>query len=173
MIFTETSLAGAFIVDCTPINDDRGFFSRSFCQHEFIYSSSGSTGMTQMMDSELRGLVRSYFQGEMDYEQYRSRRTQVIDALTDPDKTQTASTNRVPRVRSPVSVVPEARMDGDIIELLDNASYARTRSSPTPSAQAEPTANASPEKGQGMRLIGWVVVGLVVIILLIGAVLLG
>lgn len=35
MIFTETALKGAFIVDCAPINDDRGFFARSFCQHEF------------------------------------------------------------------------------------------------------------------------------------------
>lgn len=35
MIFTETSLKGAFIIDCAPINDDRGFFARSFCQHEF------------------------------------------------------------------------------------------------------------------------------------------
>lgn len=35
MIFTETGLQGAFIVDLEPRGDDRGFFARSFCQREF------------------------------------------------------------------------------------------------------------------------------------------
>ena len=35
MIFTETPLAGAFIIDIEPRNDERGFFSRTYCQHEF------------------------------------------------------------------------------------------------------------------------------------------
>ena len=35
MIFTETRLKGSFIVDIEPGNDDRGFFARTFCQHEF------------------------------------------------------------------------------------------------------------------------------------------
>jgi dTDP-4-dehydrorhamnose 3,5-epimerase len=35
MIFTETKLPGAFIIDLEPREDDRGFFARSFCQHEF------------------------------------------------------------------------------------------------------------------------------------------
>jgi dTDP-4-dehydrorhamnose 3,5-epimerase len=35
MIFTQTSLAGAFIVDLDRHEDDRGFFARSFCQREF------------------------------------------------------------------------------------------------------------------------------------------
>jgi dTDP-4-dehydrorhamnose 3,5-epimerase len=35
MIFTETALAGAFIIDLEPRTDDRGFFARAFCQHEF------------------------------------------------------------------------------------------------------------------------------------------
>ncbi|OFW62056.1 MAG: dTDP-4-dehydrorhamnose 3,5-epimerase [Actinobacteria bacterium RBG_16_64_13] len=35
MIFTETRLAGAFMVDIKRIEDSRGFFARSFCQHEF------------------------------------------------------------------------------------------------------------------------------------------
>lgn len=35
MIFTETILKGAFIVDLEPRNDARGFFSRTFCQREF------------------------------------------------------------------------------------------------------------------------------------------
>jgi dTDP-4-dehydrorhamnose 3,5-epimerase len=35
MIFTETALPGAFIIDLEPRQDDRGFFSRTFCHKEF------------------------------------------------------------------------------------------------------------------------------------------
>jgi dTDP-4-dehydrorhamnose 3,5-epimerase len=35
MIFTETKLAGAFIIDIERRGDNRGFFARTFCQHEF------------------------------------------------------------------------------------------------------------------------------------------
>lgn len=35
MLFTETSLPGAFVLDLEPRGDDRGFFSRTFCQREF------------------------------------------------------------------------------------------------------------------------------------------
>src|SRR4051812_44942418 len=35
MIFTETVLAGAFIIDIERRGDSRGFFARTFCQHEF------------------------------------------------------------------------------------------------------------------------------------------
>jgi dTDP-4-dehydrorhamnose 3,5-epimerase len=35
VIFTETSLPGAFVIDLERREDDRGFFARTFCQHEF------------------------------------------------------------------------------------------------------------------------------------------
>ena len=35
MIFTETILKGAFIVDLERREDERGFFARAFCQKEF------------------------------------------------------------------------------------------------------------------------------------------
>ncbi len=35
MIFTETKLNGAFIIDLERRGDNRGFFARVFCQHEF------------------------------------------------------------------------------------------------------------------------------------------
>jgi dTDP-4-dehydrorhamnose 3,5-epimerase len=35
MIFTETRLKGAFIIDIERREDNRGFFARVFCQHEF------------------------------------------------------------------------------------------------------------------------------------------
>lgn len=35
MIFTETKLRGVFIVDLQLLEDERGFFARSWCQQEF------------------------------------------------------------------------------------------------------------------------------------------
>ena len=35
VIFTETPLAGAYLIDLEPHRDERGFFARTFCRHEF------------------------------------------------------------------------------------------------------------------------------------------
>lgn len=35
MIFTETPLKGAFLIDLEPHLDSRGFFARTFCRREF------------------------------------------------------------------------------------------------------------------------------------------
>lgn len=35
MIFTETPLSGAYIIDPERIEDERGFFARTWCQREF------------------------------------------------------------------------------------------------------------------------------------------
>jgi dTDP-4-dehydrorhamnose 3,5-epimerase len=35
MIFTETPLAGAYLIDLEKRGDDRGFFARAFCEKEF------------------------------------------------------------------------------------------------------------------------------------------
>ena len=35
MIFTETKLKGAFVVDLSKIDDERGFFARAFCMDLF------------------------------------------------------------------------------------------------------------------------------------------
>jgi dTDP-4-dehydrorhamnose 3,5-epimerase len=35
VIFTETTLSGAFIIDLDRKEDNRGFFARAFCQNEF------------------------------------------------------------------------------------------------------------------------------------------
>jgi len=35
MIFTETKLKGAFVIEIERREDSRGFFGRAFCQHEF------------------------------------------------------------------------------------------------------------------------------------------
>jgi dTDP-4-dehydrorhamnose 3,5-epimerase len=35
MIFTETRLLGAYIIELEPISDERGFFARTWCAKEF------------------------------------------------------------------------------------------------------------------------------------------
>jgi len=35
MNFLETPLAGAYVIELTPIRDSRGFFARTFCKQEF------------------------------------------------------------------------------------------------------------------------------------------
>lgn len=35
MIFTETALKPAWLIDLEPLVDERGFFARTFCQNEF------------------------------------------------------------------------------------------------------------------------------------------
>jgi dTDP-4-dehydrorhamnose 3,5-epimerase len=35
MVFTETGLTGAFVLDLERHEDERGFFARSWCRHEF------------------------------------------------------------------------------------------------------------------------------------------
>jgi dTDP-4-dehydrorhamnose 3,5-epimerase len=35
MIFTETALEGAYLIDVEPRRDERGFFARAFCAREF------------------------------------------------------------------------------------------------------------------------------------------
>ena len=35
MIFTETKLKGAFVINIEPHKDERGFFARAWCQDEF------------------------------------------------------------------------------------------------------------------------------------------
>jgi dTDP-4-dehydrorhamnose 3,5-epimerase len=36
MIFTETALKGAFIIEPEQLSDERGFFARTWCQKEFL-----------------------------------------------------------------------------------------------------------------------------------------
>ncbi len=35
MIYTETKLSGAYIIEPEPISDERGFFARTWCRREF------------------------------------------------------------------------------------------------------------------------------------------
>ena len=43
MIFTETKLSGAFVIDLEPIEDSRGFFARAWSASEFEDRRDGLT----------------------------------------------------------------------------------------------------------------------------------
>lgn len=53
MLFEETPLAGAYIISLQPVQDDRGYFARSFCREEM----------------GKRGLECDFVQGNISYNQ--------------------------------------------------------------------------------------------------------
>jgi dTDP-4-dehydrorhamnose 3,5-epimerase len=59
MIFTSTLLEGAFLIDIEPREDERGFFARTWCRHEFA-ARGLDTEIAQENTSynRLRGTVR-------------------------------------------------------------------------------------------------------------------
>src|SRR6516225_6281967 len=50
MIFTETAIPGAYLVDLEKRGDDRGFFARAFCAQEFK-AHGLATNFVQVNDS--------------------------------------------------------------------------------------------------------------------------
>jgi dTDP-4-dehydrorhamnose 3,5-epimerase len=59
MIFTETSLKGAFIIDLERMEDERGFFARSFCQEEFrAHELKSDVAQCNVSFNERKGTLR-------------------------------------------------------------------------------------------------------------------
>ena len=59
MIFTDTGLDGATIVDLERHEDDRGFFARAFCQREFTdHGLEPRVAQANMSFSHRRGTMR-------------------------------------------------------------------------------------------------------------------
>jgi dTDP-4-dehydrorhamnose 3,5-epimerase len=59
MIFTETKLKGAFQIDVKRIEDERGFFGRSFCANEFAaHGLNTNTVQTNVSYSAKKGTLR-------------------------------------------------------------------------------------------------------------------
>ena len=59
MIFTQTALAGAFIIDPERHEDERGFFARTFCRHEFAAHDLNTTvAQESVAFNRHKGIVR-------------------------------------------------------------------------------------------------------------------
>jgi dTDP-4-dehydrorhamnose 3,5-epimerase len=87
MIFTETALPGAFIVDLDPRGDARGFFARAFCAREFEERGLKSTVAQGNISFNYRkGTVRGlHFQAPPAAETkfVRCTRGAILDVIVD------------------------------------------------------------------------------------------
>jgi dTDP-4-dehydrorhamnose 3,5-epimerase len=85
--FTETRLAGAFVIDLDRHEDPRGYFARTFCQHEF--AERGLTTTIAQANTALnrdRGTLRGmHFQlpPMAETKVVRATRGAVVDIIVD------------------------------------------------------------------------------------------
>ncbi len=87
MIFTETKLKGAFIIDLEKRFDERGFFARTFCANEFA-AHGLKTNMVQgnMSLSKQKGTLRGmHYQvdGAEEAKLIRCTKGAILDVIID------------------------------------------------------------------------------------------
>jgi dTDP-4-dehydrorhamnose 3,5-epimerase len=59
MNFIPTHLAGAFLIELEPVSDDRGFFARTWCQHELANNGLNSNLVQcSISHNKVRGTLR-------------------------------------------------------------------------------------------------------------------
>jgi dTDP-4-dehydrorhamnose 3,5-epimerase len=74
MIFSETALPGAFLIDLERREDDRGFFARAFCKEEFsAHGLNGRVEQANVSFNKRRGTLRG-----MHYQQEPHGETKVV-----------------------------------------------------------------------------------------------
>ena len=87
MKFTETRLKGAFIIDLEPRTDDRGFFSRSFCQKEFeAHGLKTTIAQANISFNYRKGIVRGLhfqFPPAAETKFVRCSRGAIVDVIVD------------------------------------------------------------------------------------------
>ncbi len=87
MIFTETELAGAFIVDLERHQDGRGFFARLFCQQEFAaHGLQAPVAQVNIAANRRRGTIRGMhfqFPPTTETKYVRCMRGATLDVIVD------------------------------------------------------------------------------------------
>ncbi len=87
MRFDETKLPGVFEISLEPMNDERGFFARSWCRHEFErHGLNPAIAQCNISFNEKKGTLRGvHFQGEPHPEDKIVRCTQgsIYDVVVD------------------------------------------------------------------------------------------
>ena len=87
MIFTETTLKGAFIIDIEQKEDHRGFFARTFCAQEFVANGLEVTdAQSSIAFNYKKGTIRGmHYQAEPATEAKLVRCTQgaIYDVIID------------------------------------------------------------------------------------------
>jgi len=87
MIFTETPLAGAFILDLERRTDERGFFARTFCRNEFAsHGLNPAVAQANVAFNLHRGTVRGLhfqFPPAAETKFVRCTRGAIFDVIVD------------------------------------------------------------------------------------------
>ena len=87
MIFTETELAGAFIIDLERLCDERGFFARTWCEDEFAAHGIGLPPLQANMSmNPTKGTLRGMHYQLAPYEEsklVRCTRGAIYDVIVD------------------------------------------------------------------------------------------
>jgi dTDP-4-dehydrorhamnose 3,5-epimerase len=87
MIFTETALPGAFIIDLEPRSDSRGFFARAFCQKEFeAHGLKPVIAQANVAFNHKRGTLRGMhfqFPPSAETKVVRATRGGILDIIVD------------------------------------------------------------------------------------------
>ena len=87
MIFTETKLKGAFILDLQRHEDNRGYFARAFCQHEFAeHGLKPVIAQANLGFNKLKGTMRGMhfqFPPSAETKLVRATRGGVLDIIVD------------------------------------------------------------------------------------------
>jgi dTDP-4-dehydrorhamnose 3,5-epimerase len=87
VIFTETKLKGAFVVDIERREDSRGFFARVFCQHEFkAHGLKPVIAQANIAFSQQKGTLRGMhfqFPRAAETKFVRATRGAILDIIVD------------------------------------------------------------------------------------------
>jgi dTDP-4-dehydrorhamnose 3,5-epimerase len=87
VIFTETKLKGAFIIDLERREDSRGFFARAFCQNEFkAHGLKPTIAQANMAYNIKKGTVRGMhfqFPPAAETKLVRCTRGAIVDIIVD------------------------------------------------------------------------------------------
>jgi dTDP-4-dehydrorhamnose 3,5-epimerase len=87
MIFTETKLKGAFVIDLERREDSRGFFARAFCQHEFTdHGLKPVIAQANLAHNKQKGTIRGmHFQypPAAETKLVRCTRGAILDVIVD------------------------------------------------------------------------------------------
>jgi dTDP-4-dehydrorhamnose 3,5-epimerase len=74
MIFTETKLKGAYIIEIKQLGDERGFFGRSWCKNEMEeHGLNGNVVQANTSFSKTKGTIRG-----MHYQKHPHEETKLV-----------------------------------------------------------------------------------------------
>lgn len=87
MIFSETQLPGAYVIELEKRGDARGFFARAFCQREFAaHGLMTHIAQTNVSFSQTRGTLRGMHYQAAPYAEaklVRCTRGSILDVIVD------------------------------------------------------------------------------------------